>query len=116
MSHMGEPREERWAGWGDPAVAVSLSPPIAALLGTLGARPAAPPVDLADVRVPESQLSAEARQALAAIVDAANVLTGREARARHGAGKSTADLVRLRVGDAGGAPDAVVYPGCHDEV
>jgi alkyldihydroxyacetonephosphate synthase len=93
-----------------------LSPPIAALLGALGVRPAAPAVDLADVRVPASQLPVEARQALAAVVGAANVLTGREARARHGAGKSTADLVRQRVGDAAGAPDAVVYPGCHDEV
>ncbi len=112
---MGESREERWAGWGDPAAAVSLPPSIAALLEALGVRPAAPPVDVADIRMPESRLPDEVRQALTAVVGAANVLTGREARARHGAGKSTADLLRQRAGDAAGAPDAVVYPGCHDE-
>src|SRR5207244_4348145 len=94
-----------------------LPPSMAALLGAaLGVRPAAPPVGVADVRLPGSRLPDDAREALAAAVGAANVLTGGEARARHGAGKSTADLVRQRAGDASGAPGAVVYPGSPDEV
>lgn len=114
---MGEPREERWAGWGDPAAAVSLPPSIAALLGrALGVRPAAAPVDVADLVVPESRLPDEVHRALVATLGAANVVTGDETRARHGAGKSTADLIRQRAGTTAGAPDAVLYPGCHDEV
>ena len=38
------------------------------------------------------------------------------ARIRHTRGKSTPDLLRMRVGEVGGAPDAVLLPESHDEV
>ncbi|HEY2636741.1 MAG TPA: FAD-binding oxidoreductase, partial [Solirubrobacteraceae bacterium] len=43
-------------------------------------------------------------------------VTDRADRIRHAAGKSYPDLVRIRSGDASGAPDGVLYPASHDEV
>ena len=45
-----------------------------------------------------------------------NADAGAAARARHAAGRSYPDLVRLRAGDLEGAPDAVVRPGSAAEV
>jgi alkyldihydroxyacetonephosphate synthase len=42
--------------------------------------------------------------------------TDRLDRIRHAAGKSYPDLLRIRSGDASGAPDGVLYPESHDEV
>jgi alkyldihydroxyacetonephosphate synthase len=109
--------EGRWAGWGDPARAVTLPPRIHALLdAALGVRPGPGPVELADVKLAPSRLSPQALDALAGSGLAQHVRTDAEARARHCAGKSTADLVRLRAGETPHPPDAVVYPGSHDEV
>lgn len=108
-----------WRGWGDPARAEPLAEPVVALLReALGVRPAAAGgvVDLADVRLPEPALPAAARDALAEAVGERNVRSDRESRVRHTRGKSTADLLRIRAGDAADAPDAVVAPGSHDEV
>jgi alkyldihydroxyacetonephosphate synthase len=64
-----------------------------------------PPVALEDVRLAPSALSAAPRERLAAI---ATVDEDAPARIAHARGKSYRDLVRLRAGDASGAPDAVV--------
>jgi alkyldihydroxyacetonephosphate synthase len=53
---------------------------------------------------------------LSAVVGAEHVDTSHEARVRHLRGKSTPDLLRLRRGEAGGAPDAVLTPASHAEV
>ena len=50
------------------------------------------------------------------MVGAANVLADDESRIRHTRGKSTPDLLRLRSGDASGAPDVVLLPASHEEV
>jgi alkyldihydroxyacetonephosphate synthase len=114
---MAESSEERWAGWGSPRRAVTLPPRIGALLdAALGVRPGPAPVAVADVQVGPSGLPTPARQALADAVGAEHVRTDAEARVWHSAGKSTADLIRQRAGVAPHAPDAVVYPGSHDEV
>jgi alkyldihydroxyacetonephosphate synthase len=114
----GDAAEMSWSGWGDPARAEPLPEPVVALLReALGVEPAdAPPVALEAIGVPESGLTDAALDALAAIVSAGNVRTDAESRIRHTRGKSTSDLLRMRAGQAGDAPDAVVLPGTHDEV
>src|SRR3954467_6609478 len=65
------------------------------------------PVALDKVRLPESRLPDALRE---------HARVDREERGLHGAGKNYPDLVRLRAGDASGAPDGVLYPADHDEV
>jgi alkyldihydroxyacetonephosphate synthase len=109
----------RWDGWGDPAKTVELSPAVRQLLAqALGVSPAdpKPALTIDEVRLPDPRLPAATVDDLTAIVGAAHVLTGGQDRLRHTRGKSTVDLLRIRSGDAGDAPDAVVRPGSHDEV
>jgi alkyldihydroxyacetonephosphate synthase len=67
--------------------------------------PPKPPVALADIALAPSVLTAEQHERLAAI---ASVSDDAKARVAHARGKSYRDLVRIRSGDASGAPDAVV--------
>src|SRR6185295_19817087 len=101
------------ARWGDPADAVTLPDDVKALLtsalGVAAARPAARTAELAPVALAEPVLT-DLRAACG------DVRTDGPARLAHAAGKSTVDLLRLRGGDATGAPDAVARPGSHDEV
>jgi alkyldihydroxyacetonephosphate synthase len=97
-----------WNGWGDPARRPGLTEPVRAFLdrrfrGLLVPPP--PPVTLEEVQLAPSALSPEVRERIAAI---ATVSEDREARVAHARGKSYRDLVRIRSGDATGAPDAVV--------
>ena len=108
-----------WSGWGDPAQAAPLPESVVGLLrDLLGVRPnEAPPVALADVGLPACRLGEQAREALTGAVGGPEHLrTDAESRVRHTRGKSTPDLLRIRGGEAGDAPDAVVLPGSHDEV
>ena len=107
----------RWNGWGDPALAKDLPLAVRALLPTVIGRVQRPEaaVDLADVRIAASALTADDRAALAAIVGDAHVSTDDETRIRHAGGRSTIDLVHRRAADQD-APDAVVSPAGHDEV
>ncbi|HEV2875133.1 MAG TPA: FAD-binding oxidoreductase [Thermoleophilaceae bacterium] len=109
----------RWWGWGQDGHQVSLPEPALALLrDELGADLSVrhPPVALEEVRLPEPRLARTARARLEAAVGAEHVMEDRAARVRHAAGRSYADLVRLRSGDASRAPDAVVAPGSADQV
>jgi alkyldihydroxyacetonephosphate synthase len=109
----------RWWGWGEAGHEVNLPAPAAALLhDELGADPDArhAPVALEEVRLPEPRLPGSARARLERAVGPTHVLDDRAARVGHAAGRSYADLVRLRSGDASSAPDAVVAPGSADEV
>jgi alkyldihydroxyacetonephosphate synthase len=107
-----------WYGWGEPGDALTLPPRVAelltAFLGVSGDAVKDP--DLSGVRVAPSTLPAAVFDGLAAAVGPGHVHTDDETRIRHAAGKSTVDLLRLRALDAAGAPDAVVFPGSHDEV
>ncbi len=78
--------------------------------------PAADPDDRVAVPVPECRLSGGALEALAAAVGPDHLHTDRGTRLLRTRGRSTADLLRMRSGDAGDAPDAVVTPADHDEV
>jgi alkyldihydroxyacetonephosphate synthase len=88
-----------WWGWGDP-------PPFPEALSALAGRPT-PPVPIDQVRLPESRLPGALRE---------HARVDREERVLHAAGKNYPDLVRLRSGDASGAPDGVLYPSSHEEV
>jgi alkyldihydroxyacetonephosphate synthase len=109
----------RWWGWGEDGHDVALPPAAETLLGDeLGADPAArrPPVSLEEVSLPDSRLPAPAREGLVAAVGAEHVRDGREDRIGHAVGRSYPDLVRIRSGDASGAPDAVVRPDSAEQV
>ncbi|MEA2442426.1 MAG: alkyldihydroxyacetonephosphate synthase [Thermoleophilaceae bacterium] len=93
------PERPPWWGWGDP-------PPFPEALAGVGGRPT-PPVPIDQVRLPDSRLPDRVR---------ALARTDREERVLHTAGKNYPDLVRLRSGDASGAPDGVLYPESHEEV
>ncbi len=97
-----------WNGWGDPARRPGLTEPVRAFLdrrfhGMLV--PPRPPVALEEIALAPSALSPQLRERLAAI---ASVSDDAEARVAHARGKSYRDLVRIRSGDASGAPDAVI--------
>lgn len=107
-----------WSGWGDPAKAAPLPEEVVGLLrDLLGVRPAdAPAKALAAVTPGPSRLTEAAGAALVAAVGEAHVHGDDETRVRHTRGKSTPDLLRIRAGEVGDAPDAVVLPADHDEV
>jgi alkyldihydroxyacetonephosphate synthase len=107
-----------WWGWGEAAAHSPLPAGVRGLLETLLGVTARerPPVALADVSIPPAALPPAARAAIARVVGADHVRADQQTRVRHCRGRSTADLLRLRAGDGGDAPDAVVYPAGHDEV
>ncbi len=109
-SSAAPPTARTWNGWGDPARRPGLTPAACEFLarrfsGQLTAT--APPVALGDIQLQPSALSAPLRERLATI---AAVRDDPESRIAHARGKSYRDLVRIRSGDASGAPDAVVLP------
>ncbi len=70
-------------------------------------------VELDAVRLPEP---AELPEAVARAAGEAELLSGREQRIRHAAGRSYPDLVRLRSGQLEDAPDAVIAPESPDRI
>ncbi len=107
-----------WHGWGDPSRRSGLSETALAMLRAeldLADR-STPPVDVDQVQMRASTLSPSALAELVAVVGADNVRTDRDSRLVHAGGKSYPDLLRRRTGHAEDAPDAVVFPGSHDEV
>jgi alkyldihydroxyacetonephosphate synthase len=107
----------RWWGWGVDADAMQLPETAAALMRDgLGVEASAPaPVELDAIELPPSRLDGGVRERIAAVVGPGNMRDDRLARVSHAAGRSYPDLVRLRNGNVSG-PDAVVYPGSHEEV
>jgi alkyldihydroxyacetonephosphate synthase len=107
-----------WWGWGDPAQIPVLGADVRRLLANaLGVTvDSADPPSVAAVRLPPPRLGRDASRELAAIVGHEHAFADDESRIRHTRGKSTLDLLRLRSGDATGAPDLVLLPGSHKEV
>ena len=102
--------------WGNPATPGHLPEAAQQALQALGATAPPPPVDIADTVLPDITLPAAARSELVSAIGADHVTSDHEARVRHTLGFSTPDLLKLRAGDGSDAPDAVVFPGTHDEV
>ncbi|MDO0924414.1 FAD-binding oxidoreductase [Streptomyces sp. TG1A-8] len=108
-----------WNGWGDPAKAAPLPDTATALLrDLLGVTPRpAGALALPDLRPPATTAAPAALRALAdAVGGAEHVRTDAESRIRHTRGKSTPDLLRIRAGDTGDVPQAVVLPASHEDV
>lgn len=107
-----------WSGWGDPTQVPVLPESVLELLAQgLGVRaPAAGPAALESVALPDPEVSPQVRQALESVLGSQNVLADHEARVRHTRGKSTPDLILIRAGQAGDAPDLVLLPENHDQV
>ncbi len=78
--------------------------------------PHTPAVSLESLPLPPVALAEDALAALRQLLDPEHVETDPFERAMHAVGRSYYDLVRIRRGELPGAPDAVVYPGSHDEV
>jgi alkyldihydroxyacetonephosphate synthase len=100
----------KWWGWGDPGRRIELpNSAVGMLRDELGAEPSdgSEPVELDAVELPDPRALPDPVRA-AAGEDA--VLTGTEDRLRRAAGRSYPDLVRLRSGKLGAAPDAVLVP------
>jgi alkyldihydroxyacetonephosphate synthase len=118
MSDVTAPRM-RWWGWGvdghDRPLPAAAEAMLRDELG-LGDEPRADPVPLEEVALPEAALPAAARERLAAIVGNDYLRDERLSRVTHTAGRSYPDLISLRSGPLGAAPDAVVYPGSPGEV
>ncbi|MGN6371727.1 MAG: FAD-binding oxidoreductase, partial [Solirubrobacteraceae bacterium] len=110
--------EMRWWGWGDPARPASLDRrTLVHLRDTLAISGAArPPVALEQVAIEPSAISRAALSALGEIVGSEHVRTDHGDRVRHAAGKSYPDLVRLRAGRPGSAPDAIAYPSSREQL
>jgi alkyldihydroxyacetonephosphate synthase len=103
--------------WGDPSHIVHLPDAAGPALAALGVHaPDHGPVEPGDATLPPSSLPADVRAALDDAVGAGHVTSDAAARVAHTRGWSTPDLLKLRAGDASDAPDAVVFPGTHDEV
>jgi alkyldihydroxyacetonephosphate synthase len=108
----------RWWGWGDPARPAALGQGMLRLLrDTVGtAAGVRPPVALARVRLPEATLPERARAELRELLGAEAVRDDHAERVSHAAGKGYPDLVRLRAGEPGEAPDAVLYPSRSEQL
>jgi alkyldihydroxyacetonephosphate synthase len=108
----------RWWGWGEDRRQATLPSAGATLLERALGGPIAgePRVSLEEVRLPAPRLDQGVRASFARAVGEEHLRDDRLARVAHSAGRSYPDLVRLRAGDASGAPDLVVYPGSADEV
>ena len=117
-----EVKHQKWWGWGEEGITWSHAdkPKFAPfVMDKLGVdvnlpAPGAPPLRSFDV--PESRLSTELRSTLNILVGPANVVTDDESRVVHAYGKGVRDLVRVRRGNFGRLPDAVVYPGGEADV
>jgi alkyldihydroxyacetonephosphate synthase len=113
----------RWNGWGYAGESFSLSEArqtalvesLAKLFG-VSFSPYLPAAGIDTVTLPPTRLSGEAKQALEAAVTKAGISITDASRAQHAAGKSFADLLRIRAGKLDRAPDVVVYPQSAAEV
>jgi alkyldihydroxyacetonephosphate synthase len=105
--------QTRWNGWGMPGHddPLAVNEPAWRWLAQAFAMPAllaTPPRELSGIALPPSRLSDNARQRLTGLLG--HVEQGNLERARHAAGRSLTDLLRLRAGDLSTAPDAILYP------
>jgi alkyldihydroxyacetonephosphate synthase len=101
----------RWWGWGDEGHPPGLPAHALEFLSAAGITARSnPPVSLGDVRLPAPALGEETLARLRGIVGEGGVLDDHRERVLHAAGKGYPDLVRLREGNPGQAPDAIVLP------
>jgi alkyldihydroxyacetonephosphate synthase len=112
----------KWWGWGEESISFhhedkpSLAPFVRERVGIDLDAPPASVVDFGRLDVPEAMLADTVLDRLSAAVGDDNVNRTPLDRVVHCYGKSLRDLVRIRRGDLGRVPDAVVYPGSEADV
>ena len=67
------------------------------------------------IELPRSLLTDEDLFEIGSAVEGGGVVTDRECRILHSAGKGYPDLIRMRSGEIGNTTDAVVFPRSHDQ-
>ncbi|HTF35465.1 MAG TPA: FAD-binding oxidoreductase [Myxococcota bacterium] len=107
----------RWNGWGRLGESMGFSRARELYLREVLARrlgcrltPAATPVALESVRLTPTKLAQSTLSALRSACGEGGVRTSAFERITHALGKSLPDLLRLRRGEIGAAPEVVVYP------
>ncbi|MGW0025863.1 FAD-binding oxidoreductase [Rhodococcus sp. NPDC003383] len=116
--HPDEAPTMAWDAWGTEDRRIELSARVLDLLeqalGVDTGRDRVLPE--ADVRLSPGRLRPEHRDELARIVGRDHFADDDRTRLRHAGGKSTLDLLRRRSRAEQDAPDAVLFPGSHEEV
>ena len=115
-------KQQKWWGWGAEGIQFSFAdkpkfaPFVMDVIGVDVTKPAPRVAELSSFEIPSSQLSDGLRTALVAAIGEDYVVDDDEYRVIHAFGRGVRDLVRVRRGQFGRLPDAVVYPGSEDDV
>jgi len=115
-------KQQKWWGWGAEGIQFSFAdkpkfaPFVMDVIGVDVTKPAPRVAELSSFEIPSSQLSDGLRTALVAAIGEDYVVDDDEYRVIHAFGRGVRDLVRVRRGQFGRLPDAVVYPGDEDDV
>ena len=111
----------KWWGWGDDSVSFThedkpgLPPFLKHAIGVDVTRDVSRPVAFAQLRIPDSGVTASLWLALERAVGGDGLSTDAHDRVIHARGKSLRDLVRHRRGELGRLPDVVVRPADEDQ-
>lgn len=103
--------------WGSPAQSTRVGAVADEIVKLLGFRPG--PLTRADpdrMELKPPRIEASTLAVFGDALGSENVDTGPRARGAHADGYSTLDLIRHRLGDGSHAPDAVLYPGSHQQI
>ena len=115
-------KQQKWWGWGAEGIQFSFAdkpkfaPFVMDVIGVDVTKPAPRVAELSSFDIPTTQLSADLRAALVDAIGEEYVVEDDEYRVIHAFGRGVRDLVRVRRGQFGRLPDAVVYPGSEDDV
>jgi len=115
-------KQQKWWGWGAEGIQFSFAdkpkfaPFVIDVIGVDVTKPAPRVAELSSFDIPTTQLSADLRAALVDAIGEEYVVDDDEYRVIHAFGRGVRDLVRVRRGQFGRLPDAVVYPGTEDDV
>ena len=115
-------KQQKWWGWGAEGIQFSFAdkpkfaPFVMDVIGVDVTKPAPRVAELSSFDLPATQLSDGLRAALVDAIGEDYVVDDDEYRVIHAFGRGVRDLVRVRRGQFGRLPDAVVYPGSEDDV
>ena len=115
-------KQQKWWGWGAEGISFSFAdkpkfaPFVMDVIGVDVTKPAPRVAELSSFDIPSTQLSDGLRAALDDAIGEEFVVDDDEYRVIHAFGRGVRDLVRVRRGQFGRLPDAVVYPGNEADV
>ena len=115
-------KQQKWWGWGAEGIQFSFAdkpkfaPFVMDVIGVDVTKPAPRVAELSSFDIPSTQLSDGLRAALNDAIGEEFVVDDDEYRVIHAFGRGVRDLVRVRRGQFGRLPDAVVYPGSEADV